>query len=189
MKEKEKSELLSGEKEWGKTFDALSDFLFILDKDFRFVRVNKAFCNAMKKEPGELIGTHCYEILHGRESPWPSCPYKRLLKTKKVTVEEVNDPYLGIPLVVTTSPLLDDNDQVIGCIHLAQDVSEQNRRKEEKDKVLHEYGERVKELNCLYGISKLIQETESLEKNPPRSRRPSSSRMAASKGHVCQNSG
>jgi len=28
VEEKERSELLSGEKEWGKTFDALSDFLF-----------------------------------------------------------------------------------------------------------------------------------------------------------------
>ncbi|MEE9509282.1 MAG: PAS domain S-box protein [Candidatus Bathyarchaeia archaeon] len=163
MEEKEISELISVEKGWKNTFDALSDFLFILDKDFRFVRVNKAFCNAMKKEKAELIGTHCYKTLHGRDSPWPSCPYKRLLKTKKVTVEEINDPYLGIPLVVTTSPLLDDKDQVIGCVHLAQDISERNRREEEKDKVLHDYGERVKELKCLYGISKLIQETENLK--------------------------
>ena len=49
LEEKEISELISGEKEWGNTFDALSDFLFILDKDFRFVRVNKAICEALKK--------------------------------------------------------------------------------------------------------------------------------------------
>jgi PAS domain-containing protein len=70
LEEKEISELISVEKGWKNTFDALSDFLFILDKDFRFVRVNKAFCNAMKKEKAELIGTHCYKTLHGRDSPW-----------------------------------------------------------------------------------------------------------------------
>ncbi|MEE8322337.1 MAG: PAS domain-containing protein [Candidatus Bathyarchaeia archaeon] len=80
LKEKEISELMSVEKGWKNTFDALSDFLFILDKDFRFVRVNKAFRNAMKKEKAELIGTHCYKTLHGRNSPWPSKKQKQKMR-------------------------------------------------------------------------------------------------------------
>jgi len=113
--------------EWEKTFNAIFDFVFMLDKEYRFVRVNKALCDFLKKEPRELIGLHCFEVLHGTDKPWQSCPYKTLLTTKNVTTEEINDPHLGIPLLVSTSPLFDDKGEVAGCVHIAKDISERKR--------------------------------------------------------------
>ncbi len=113
--------------EWENTFNAISDFLFILDEEYRIVRVNKAFCDLLKKEPRELISLHCFEVLHGTDKPWMNCPYKTLLTTKKETTEEINDPHLGIPLLVTTSPLFDDKGEVAGCVHIARDITEQKR--------------------------------------------------------------
>ena len=116
--------------DWEDTFNAISDLLFILDKDFRFVKVNKAFCDTVKKEPKELIGKYCFEVVHDRDKPWPNCPYEKTSKTKKITIEEIDDPNIGLPLLITTSPLFDDKDEVIGCIHLAQDISEQKKVEE-----------------------------------------------------------
>ncbi len=116
--------------EWKDTFNTVSDFLFILDKDFRVMKVNKAFCEAMKKEPKELIGKHCYEIVHDRDEQWPSCPYEKSLKTKKRTIEDINDPNIGLPLSITISPIFNDKDEIIGCLHVAKDISERKKTEE-----------------------------------------------------------
>jgi PAS domain S-box-containing protein len=117
----EKAERVS--EEWKKTFDAISDFMFILDTDFRFVRVNKAICDALKKEPSELIGKRCFEVLHGTDKPWPNCPYKETFVTKKATTEEVNDPNFDFPLLVTVSPIFDDKGEFFGVVHIAKDIT------------------------------------------------------------------
>jgi len=116
--------------EWVKTFDAISDFVFVLDKDFRFVRVNRAICDFLKKEQKELLGKRCYEILHGTDKPLLDCPCKRMKVTKKAETTEINDPNTGLSLLATVSPLFDENGEHVGCVHIAKDITE--RKKMEK---------------------------------------------------------
>jgi len=118
------------EEKMKKIFDAISDFVFVLDRDSRFVRVNKATCDLLKKEPEELIGKRCFEVLHGTDKPWPNCPCKKMLVTKEVATEEIIDPNLGIALLVTVSPLFDDKGEHIGCVHVAKDITERKKTEE-----------------------------------------------------------
>ena len=45
--------------------DCLGDLLFVIDKNRFITKVNKSTCHIFKKKPEELIGRHCYEIVHG----------------------------------------------------------------------------------------------------------------------------
>jgi len=117
----------AGGKEWSKTFDAITDFVFIQDKDFKFVKVNKTFCDALKKKPEDLIGKKCYEILHKSDKPWPNCPFAKTLKDKRPHTEEVNDPNIGVPLLISTSPLFDKKGEVTGVVHIAKDITERKK--------------------------------------------------------------
>ena len=117
--------------EWKRTFDAISDFVFVLDTDFRLVRVNKALCDALKKEPRELVGKRCYEVLHGIAEPWPNCPHKKTLSTGQAATEEVNDSHLGCSLLVTDSPIRDCNGKLVGAVHIAKDITERKKAEEE----------------------------------------------------------
>src|SRR3990170_3228428 len=117
--------------QWKRTFDAISDFAFILDRDYRLVRVNKAVCDALKKEPKELIGKRCFEVLHGTDKPWPNCPHTKTLATGKAITEEINDPNLGLPLLVTNSPIFDNKGELTGAVHLAKDITERKKTEEE----------------------------------------------------------
>src|SRR4030067_1060839 len=117
--------------EWSRTFDAISDFVFIIDHNYRFVRVNKALCDVLKKEPEELIGKRCFEVLHGTDKPWPNCPHTKTLATGEAITEEINDPNLGLPLLVTNCPIFDNKGELAGAVHLAKDITERKKTEEE----------------------------------------------------------
>ena len=104
-------------------FDEIADLVFIMDKNRVITKVNKATCDAVKKKPEEMIGKYCYEVVHGTNCSWSNCPATQTFETKQTATEEVNDPIFGIPLLVTTSPILDDKGQVTQVIHIAKDIT------------------------------------------------------------------
>ncbi len=151
-----RAEVTRAEEEWRHTFDSISDLVSVHDTDHRFVKVNKTLADTLGKKPEDLIGRHCYEVFHHMNEPWPNCPYNKTLKTKKAVTEEVDDPNIGFPVLVTTSPILDDKGEIIAAVHIAKDITEVRRAEDALRKRTHDLGERVKELNGLYGTSQLI---------------------------------
>jgi len=143
--------------EWQRTFDSIADLVFIQDKDLRFIRVNKGATEALKAKPEDLIGKTCYEVLHKRDKPWSNCPMAKAFKDGKTHTEEIDDPNIGIPLLVSASPIFDEKGKIIGGVHVAKDITERKKIEEVLKKQTHDLGERVKELNCLYGISELVE--------------------------------
>lgn len=111
-----------------KIFDSMTDFIFIQDPDYRLIKVNKAFTDALKMKPEELIGKRCYEVFHKSDKPWPTCPLTRTLEEKRSHTEEVFDhPNIGIPLLVTTSPVFDEKGGITAIVHIAKDISDQKK--------------------------------------------------------------
>lgn len=117
--------------DWQKTFDLITDLLFIQDIDFNIVRVNKSFCNALKLKADEIIGRKCYQVLHRSDKPWPGCPFVKTKVDLSPHSEEVDDPVIGLPLLVTVSPMFNNKKELIGSIHLAKDISEIKKTQEE----------------------------------------------------------
>ncbi len=103
--------------------DGIGDILFVMDKNRIITEVNKTTCEVFNKKPEEMLGKHCYEIVHGKDCPWPSCPATKTFETKQSVTKEINDPNLGIPLLVTTSPILDEQGEVAQIIHIAKDIT------------------------------------------------------------------
>jgi PAS domain S-box-containing protein len=122
--------LKEGADETNRILDCIGDLLFVIDTNRVIVKVNKCTCDTFRKKPEELIGRHCYEIVHGTKAPWCNCPATKTFKTKQVTTEEINDPNLGIPLLVTTSAILDKHGEVAQVIHLAKDITEREKAEE-----------------------------------------------------------
>jgi PAS domain S-box-containing protein len=109
--------------EWQKTFDSISDLIFMQNTDHTILRVNKAFAAAIKMKPEDIMGKKCYELLHKSNSPWPDCPFERTKKDKAAHVQEVDDANIGMPLLVTTSPVFNDRGELTGSVHVAKDIT------------------------------------------------------------------
>jgi len=116
--------------EWERTFNSISDLIFIQDKNFTITRVNKSCAAALKLKPEEIIGKRCFEVFHGLDHPWPSCPTVKTQGDFIPHAEEVDDPHIGVPLMVTVSPIFNTKGEFIGSVHVARDISE--RKKVEK---------------------------------------------------------
>ena len=140
-----KEEVTKAAREWRTTFDSITDMISIHNRDWKITRVNTAFAKALRREPKELIGKTCYELLHNAEQPCAGCPHTLTLKTKETATLDMYEPRLGVHLGVTTSPIFDDDGQVIGSVHIAKNVT-QRKLAEEK---LKEANERLKEYNQL----------------------------------------
>ena len=116
--------------EWKTTFDSITDMVSIHDKDFKIIRANKSFAKAFNMKQEEIIGKTCYELIHGTKEPPPFCPHKRTLDTGKPKRKEFFEPHLGIYIEVSTSPLFDENGQVMATVHIAKDVTERKQVEE-----------------------------------------------------------
>lgn len=117
-------------KEWSTTFDSITDLVSIHDKDFRLVRVNKAFADIFNVKPEELVGKTCYQVVHGTNECVPSCTHMKTLETKEPVTADFFEPHLGIHLEVATSPIFNEKGEVVASVHIARDISERKKMQE-----------------------------------------------------------
>ncbi|MCF8057321.1 MAG: PAS domain-containing protein [Desulfocapsa sp.] len=113
-------ELQQTKEAWEKTFNTMTDFVSIHDKDFKVIKVNQALCKFLGKSSEEILGKCCYRVFHKIEEPYGDCPHKKALETGQPATEIINDHNLGAPLQVTCSPLFHDDGTFQGSVHIAR---------------------------------------------------------------------
>lgn len=121
---KSQEELKQAKEQWEKTFNTVPDLISILDKDFKIIRVNKAMADRLNKDPESCSGIYCYIDAHDADQPPEKCPFEETLVDGKTHTAEIDEPHLGGVFQVTTSPLIDENGNVEGCVHVARDITE-----------------------------------------------------------------
>ena len=136
LRKKIEKQIENANSEWERTFNSISDFVFIQDSDYTITKVNKAFAKLLGKKPEEIIGKKCYEVVHGRSETWEGCPFNNVVKTKVANAYETSDSKLGIPLSVTVSPIISDNGEVAGTVHIMKDISVRRKHEEELARAL-----------------------------------------------------
>ena len=110
--------------EWERTFNAISDLVMVLDDQHKILRANKAMADALGMTEQELIGKLCFELVHGEKAPPVFCPHSQLLTDGEEHSAEVVEPRLGGIYDVRVSPLVGQNGQVIGSVHVTRDITE-----------------------------------------------------------------
>jgi two-component system cell cycle sensor histidine kinase/response regulator CckA len=112
-------------REWELTFDAVPDAILVIDEDHNVARANRAATEVLERSFADLIGRPCHEVVHGRDTPLPSCPHQRLLATGQPECGDVEETRLGRTFHSRTTPLRDPQGVVRGCVHVLHDVTEQ----------------------------------------------------------------
>ncbi|MFB3888167.1 MAG: MEDS domain-containing protein [Candidatus Bathyarchaeia archaeon] len=141
-RKKAERELWQAKNDWERTFDSVPDFIAILDRQHRIVRVNQAMAKALGVTQEQAIGLKCYACVHGSSVPPEFCPHAQTMMDGKEHVAEVHEPRLGGDFLVSTTPLNDEDGHMVGSVHVARNITE---RKQMQNK-LEEYAAHLEEL-------------------------------------------
>ncbi len=116
--------------DWVRTFDSVNDPIFLLDKDHRILRLNKAARELIGMRYKEVFGEPCYKYIHGTKDPPDFCPHRKTLTTGVPSRKEIDEPLLNGVFEITTTPVIDEDKNIIGTVHLMKNITEQKRSEE-----------------------------------------------------------
>jgi PAS domain S-box-containing protein len=138
--------------EWTATFDTIPDYIALIDGSYKILRVNRPMARLLSRDPREVIGRPCYELVHGRSEPWPDCPHQLALDGNCCVSREVFDAHLGVPLMVTCAPYHDALGELIATVHVARDISEQKRAEETQRQLIARLQGALSKVQLLSGM-------------------------------------
>jgi PAS domain S-box-containing protein len=105
-------------------FGSISDMVFFTDRNYTIKKVNQAVINKVGLPSGEIEGKKCYQVFHGMDEPWPSCPHHKTVEDMKAYVEELEDKHLQGTYLTSTSPIFDAEGEFLGTVHVVRDITE-----------------------------------------------------------------
>jgi PAS domain S-box-containing protein len=117
-------------KEWETTFNSITDMISIQNDQFCILRANQAFADFLHMNLEDCIGKKCYELLHGTKEKHHSCPCVQIQRSKKPETIEYFEPHLGRHLEISASPIIDDNGEITGSVHIIKDITERKKKQE-----------------------------------------------------------
>jgi diguanylate cyclase (GGDEF)-like protein/PAS domain S-box-containing protein len=115
-------------REWQATFDAVNDAICLLDVDNHIMRCNRTMNENFGITQEELIGKHCWEIVHGTTEPIPDCPVIKIKSS--LQREEMEIQIKGKWLNIIAYPILDDSRALIAIVHIIRNITERKQAEE-----------------------------------------------------------
>ncbi len=119
--------------EWQATFDAMNAGVWILDRDHRILRSNKAVKQMFSHTHEEMVGKHCWEIVHGTDQPIPECPALRVKESlRRERMELVIDNRW---VEVAIDPIFNKNGELAKYVHIITDITERKQAEAAAEKL------------------------------------------------------
>ena len=101
-------------------------------RDFKILRINKAYAELFNISPDDIIEKPCYQIVHQSDHPIPDCPHVKMLNTNNESTIEMHHDELDRYFEITVSPIRDSSDEITGSVNIMRDITQVKKAEEEK---------------------------------------------------------
>lgn len=137
------------------TYNNIPDPAFTVQSEGIILQANNAAEKSAHKKAEELVGSSSHLLFHNKSIDPKDCPVCCKLSTSrnKYTVEFETEK--GVWLECSLSPINSDLFPN-SWVQVVRNITFRKVLEKERKKLMHDLGERVKELRCLYTISNLI---------------------------------
>ncbi len=133
-------DLQQSKREWENTFDAMSDWICMINiKHRRIMRTNTAGKKFLGKPFEDIVGQTCCRLIHGSKDMISGCPLKKMISSGKR--EELLLAAGQKWLTVIVDPVKNEKGEIVGAVHVVRDVTEKKTAEieiENKTKELEE---------------------------------------------------
>jgi PAS domain S-box-containing protein len=137
--------------EWADILNAISDWVCIIDLDFRIVRTNRAVEDFLGMKREAVIGRTCYELVHGTGTSIAHCPIPPMVRSRKRAQTEVQLDD-GRWLSVTADPLTGKDGRLTGAVHMVRDITAIREAQAEREALIHKLERALAEVKTLKGL-------------------------------------
>lgn len=100
--------------------DYLPDGVMLLDAEGRVLYANQALAHLLGRPLEEILGKHCYELVHGQEERPPFCVEMRMREQGASASLVFYEPRLKEFLWAYAAPIRDEKGRITGCFHLVR---------------------------------------------------------------------
>lgn len=120
-------------REWNQAFDAVSDPIFLHDRELRIVRANLAYARAAGMEIREVIGKPYWQVFPKRDGPLPGC-VGHLEQTEVEGSEAGEEVALesGAVYASRAYAIRDEQGEYLHSIHILEDITAYKRSEQER---------------------------------------------------------
>lgn len=115
--------------EWEAAFNAITDRIFVEDKNYTVIRANAAVLKDYGLTPEEIVGQKCFEVFRGDDAPCPGCPVTETMVTGRPALGEMHNPRLKGNYYVRTYPIFDRQGRVAEVV--VEDISKTKKLEQE----------------------------------------------------------
>jgi signal transduction histidine kinase/DNA-binding response OmpR family regulator len=118
---------------WSETFDAISDVVCVISKDFDVLEINLAGCAFVGRAKSQMAGKKCYELFHGTTAPVAECPCARSAVTGRPASGVLEQA--GRYHELFAWPIASDGGAARAYVHIVKDATAQMAEKREKEQL------------------------------------------------------
>jgi two-component system sensor histidine kinase/response regulator len=128
---------------WELIFDSLPDMVALIDLNNIVVKANRAMRQRVNIGDQSLVGQACNSLMHEHGCNLSNCPHLSMINDRQPHSIEVFEPKFGLYLAISTTPVFDSKNILLGSLHIARDITLQKESEAKLTKLNNE----LKELN------------------------------------------
>lgn len=128
----EQTHLRNAKETWERTFNAMSDPVFIIDRDYRIQQINQAALKKLGITREAALATTCFSCIDGADKPPAHCPQTQTVADMQPHSAEMEVCRFGGFYTATTMPIMDESGHYQASVLVAHDITERKRAAEAK---------------------------------------------------------
>ena len=127
--------------------DGIEEAIVVIGRDYRIVSHNRAFITGLRNIPETVVGSKCFEVIHGYKKSCRKCVVREMFRTRNPThnIHYHNVKEGRIYHEVKAYPLRVEDEGLKQCIYVFRDVTARETMYEK----IKDANQRLEELNRL----------------------------------------